>query len=1181
MADDEPAEDVSPKAIGSAVKVDPPVAGIGASAGGIKALQSFFAALPERTGIAYVVIVHLAPEHNSELPQILATRTSMPVVQVGDAMPLQADHVYVTPPDRRLEIGDHHIAARPFEQPRGQRAPIDLFFRSLAEQRGDGFAIVLTGAGSDGTVGLKAIKEAGGIILVQDPGEAEYGSMPRSAIATGLADFVLPIADMGRTLLELSRSKRQTAHSPQPDAQVHVQQILGHVRARTGHDFSHYKKSTIMRRIARRAHVNKKEGLQDYCTFLKENVEEVQALFADLLISVTTFFRDPKAFEVLAEKVVPQLFASRTLDDAIRVWVPGCATGEEAYSIAMLLLEEAAKHDIRPELQIFATDLDLGGLAVAREGLYPPAIESDVGEERLLRFFSRDGDHYRVKRELRESLLFATHSLLRDPPFGRLDLVSCRNLLIYLDRDVQQQTCTLFHYALKRNGHLFLGPSESADNPPNLFRAIDREARIYQSIGRPSEAARVLPPLIGHVGRGDRAPSAGDAERVGGGGMGELSWHRQALERTAPPSVLVDAQHRVRHLSETAGRYLQPSAGPLSNDIAELVRREMRFDLRLALNRVFEKGESTLSLPIAVQFNGTPQLVYLQVRPVRDDEDVPPRQAVVFFIEAGPVRERIEVAPAESIGEEPSAADVTRKLREELVLTQNQLKTTRDESEGATEELRAANEELQSINEEYRSTAEELETSKEELQSVNEELQTVNAELKTKLESVTIAHSDLQNLMAATDVGVLFLDPNLRIKRFTPRITELFNITAADEGRPITDFSHRLAYEALVADASKVLQDLALIEHEVRSLSGSWYLMRLRPYRTVDDRIDGVVVTFVDMTRRRQAEDALRESEERLRQMIQLVEMSSEPICIWDFDDGVVEWNRGSEILFGHPRDQMIGREKHAVLSTTLPDGGTFGDVKREVLGSGSWSGELVHRTKDGRKLTVEARVELFPVHGRRLVLETNRDVTERKSWERHQQLLLNELTHRVRNILSVVKSMSYQTMRNSGSLEDFVSRFDGRIDALANTHKLLVDSNWRGAELEVLARSQLATYVMDQPDRLRLDGPAVVLPAHRAGPLGLVLHELATNAAKYGAWSGSSGAVALSWQMQGDDGGRHASIVWRERDGPTVAPPARLGFGSSLIRRSLPGAKIFHEFAPSGVVCKITLPLEDADEDD
>ncbi|MDZ3836209.1 MAG: HWE histidine kinase domain-containing protein [Rhodospirillales bacterium] len=786
------------------------------------------------------------------------------------------------------------------------------------------------------------------------------------------------------------------------------------------------------------------------------------------------------------------------------------------------------------------------------------------------------GNHYRVKRELRDGLLFATHSLLRDPPFGRLDLVSCRNLLIYLDHDVQQQTCALFHYALRHNGYLFLGPSESADNPPNLFRALDRKARIYQSIGRPSEAVQVLPHLFGRVRREPRLLHAEYPERGASYPPREASWHRQALERLAPPSILVDVQHRVRHLSETAGRYLQPSAGPLSSDIGDLVRREMRFDLRAALDRAFEKGESTLSLPIAVQFNGHPQLVHLQVRPVADDDGASARQAIVFFIEGGrPARERIDDSGDGAADENRSEIDVVRQLQEELALTQNLLKTTREESEGATEELRAANEELQSINEEYRSTSEELETSKEELQSVNEELQTVNAELKTKLESVTVAHNDLQNLMAATDVGVLFLDPSLRIKRFTPRITELFNITAADEGRPITDFSHRLVYDEIVSDAGKVLRDLALIEHEVQSRSGFWYLMRLRPYRTLDDRIDGVVVTFIDITGRRQVEIALRESEERLRQMIQLVEMSGEPICVWDFDDGIVEWNRGSEMLFGYARDEMVGREKHVVLSTTLPGSGSFEDIKQDVVGNGSWNGELVHRTKDGRKLVVEARIELFPLQGRRLVLETNHDVTERKSWERHQQLLLNELTHRVRNILSVVKSMSYQTMRSSRTLEDFGARFDGRIDALANTHKLLVDANWRGAELEALARSQLAAYVMGQPDRLRLDGPAIVLPAHRAGPFGLVLHELATNAAKYGAWSEAKGRVELTWQMQGK---RHALIVWRERDGPAVAAPEALGFGSSLIRRSLAGARVEHEFAPDGVICAIGLPLTDAD---
>jgi two-component system CheB/CheR fusion protein len=758
-------------------------------------------------------------------------------------------------------VTDQHLAIAEFDEPRWQRAPIDLFFRSLAAQRGDDFAIILSGAGSDGSVGIKAVKEAGGIILVQDPDEAEYGSMPRSAVATGLADFVLPLREIAGRLPELIRNRQNGRLNVLDEADGEaMQRILSHLRVRSGHDFSNYKKSTIRRRIARRMQVQRTATMAEYLAILRENAQEAQALFADLLISVTTFFRDSNAFEKLAAIVVPRLFDDRGAADPIRVWIPGCATGEEAYSIAMLLLEEANRHEIRYELQVFASDLDDGALALARDGRYPIAIEADMTEDRLKRFFTREGDQLRVTRELRDIVLFAKHSLLKDPPFSRVDLISCRNVLIYLDRELQQQVCAAFHFALKSPGYLFLGLSESADTPVGMFRAIDREARIYQRMPLPAEA-RVTPrigaPTFGFEPLPTRAPAPFRAPA-------EAGVHREALERLAPPSVIVDESYRVMHLSEQAGRYLQPSGGTLANDFTELAREELRFDIRAALHRVFARNEPSLSGPIGVRFNGAARRVYLQTRPLNAEAN-PGRSAIVFFFEGEALG---DASLASTKIEEHEPAEQILQLQQELQFTQSQLRASREEYEGANEELRAANEELQSINEEYRSTAEELETSKEELQSINEELQTVNSELKTKLESVSRAHSDVQNLMAATDVGILFLDPQLRINRFTPRISELFNIVAGDEGRSITDFTHRLEYDDLADDARKVLRDLTSSEREVSSHDGNWYLTRLKPYRTVEDKIDGVVVTFVDIGERRRAEDALRDSESRMRVLV-------------------------------------------------------------------------------------------------------------------------------------------------------------------------------------------------------------------------------------------------------------------------------------------------------------------------
>ena len=838
-----------------------PTVGIGTSAGGVHALQMFFESLPNDVDAAFVVVVHLDPEHQSELPNILSTRTRMPVAQVSGRVRLEPRHVYVIPPNRQLLATDQHLAIAEFKEPRWHRAPIDLFFRSLAAEQGDDFAIVLSGAGSDGSVGIKAVKEAGGIILVQDPDEAEYGSMPRSAMATGLADFVLPVREIAGRLPELIRDRRNAPSDDvnETDGEV-MQRILSHLRVRSGHDFSSYKKSTVRRRIARRMQVQRTPTMAEYLSFLRENTHETQALFADLLISVTTFFRDTNAFEKLAALVIPRLFDNKGASDTIRVWVAGCATGEEAYSIAILLLEEANRHEIRCGLQVFASDLDDGALIVAREGRYPDAIEADMTEDRLRRFFTREGDHYRVTRELRDIVLIAKHSLLKDPPFSRVDLISCRNVLIYLDREVQQQVIATFHFALQRSGYLFLGSSENADGPAGAFRAIDREARIYQRMPIPSEvrvAPRTAAATFGLEPLPPRTPAPFRAAI-------EAGVHREALERFAPPSVIVDNSYRVMHLSEHAGRYLQPSGGTLANDITELAREELRFDIRAALQRALARNEASLSGPIGVRFNGDARRVYLQTRPLHSEPNSS-RSAIVFFFE-GEALGDASLASAK-IEQQPGEAQV-QQLLQELQFSQSQLLASREEYEGANEELRAANEELQSVNEEYRSTAEELETSKEELQSINEELQTVNSELKTKLESVSRAHSDVQNLMAATDVGILFLDAQLRINRFTPRISELFNIVAGDEGRSITDFTHRLDYDDLAGDARKVMRDLASTEREVHGKDGNWYLTRLKPYRTVEDKIDGVVVTFVDIGERRRVEDALRESESRMRILV-------------------------------------------------------------------------------------------------------------------------------------------------------------------------------------------------------------------------------------------------------------------------------------------------------------------------
>ncbi len=825
----------------------PVIVAIGASAGGVQALQHFFDEIPPNTGGAFIVVVHLDPEHRSELSAIVASRTKMPVVQVTDKAPLEANKVYVIPPDRRLQVVDHTLSATEFDEPRGQRLPIDFLFRSVAERLGDGFAVILSGAGSDGTLGVRAVKEAGGIILVQDPSEADYSSMPRSAMETGVVDFVLPVRDLAKRLTDLIRMKDAVWPPEMGDVDEEAfRRVISYLRVRTGHDFSKYKRSTVVRRLARRMQVNRVDTLKNYSDLIREKADEVQALLSDLLISVTSFFRDKEAFDSLA-RLLPEIFESKQTGQQIRVWVAGCATGEEAYSIGMLLLEEARRHEARPHIQIFATDLDARALAAARDARYPAAIEADVSEARLQRYFTREGDYYRIRQELRDIVLFALHDLLKDPPFSHVDLVSCRNVLIYLDRELQEQVCSTFHYALNAGGYLFLGAAETAENPPGNFRTIDRHTRIYQSTLSAGEKAPMLPRLLGPIRvREQLLPLPQGVSPMAA--LSEAAAHRRALETLAPPSILVDDTHRVVHLSDTAGRYLLPSGGPLSADATELVRSELRFEMRAALHRAFQQRKPTLSLPVRVNIDGQMHPVQIQVKPLQEAGEW--RRAVVIFVEGDAINENV-------ISAQQVTDETVRRLKEELEITQQRLRTMREELDAANEELRPSNEELQSINEEYRSTSEELETSKEELQSINEELQTVNSELKTKLDQISRTNSDLQNLLAATDFGTLFLDSGLNIRRFTDPVRELFSITASDEGRPITDFVHQLEYDELVKDARSVVANLTPVRREVCSHKGRWFDMRMRPYRTVEDKIDGVVITFVDVTERKLMEEKL------------------------------------------------------------------------------------------------------------------------------------------------------------------------------------------------------------------------------------------------------------------------------------------------------------------------------------
>ncbi len=850
-------------------KPEPTVVGLGASAGGLAALKTFFAHVPEESGLAFVVVVHLAPDHESHLADLLQPLVTIPVQQVTETMPLEANRVYVIPPNANLNAIDTHLRLSKLEEERRERAPIDHFFRTLAQTHdGHAIGVILSGSGSDGTLGIKEIKEKGGLTVVQDPNEAEYDGMPQSAIATGLVDLALPLARIPEAILRFARTRPQVV-VPEDDRdldreeQQWLHKIFGQIRARTGRDFSRYKRSTMMRRIARRMQLAHLEALEDYLGRLRAQPEEVKALADDLLITVTNFFRDPAAFQKLEEEVIPHLFQGKHAEDEVRLWSVGCATGEEAYSLAILLLEAAERLETPPRIQIFASDLHEHSLVRAREGFYPGDIEADINPDRLRRFFIKEESGYRIRKEVRELVVFAPHNLLGDPPFSRLDLIVCRNLLIYLQRQIQGDVIDLFHYALRSDGYLLLGTSETIDTG-DLFRLEDKPTCLYRKRNVPGPEPRLPVFPLALTG----LPGKPAHREPGEESMAYGLLHQRLVERYAPPSLLVNPDDKVVHLSEHVGRYLVHPGGELTASVVKLVRPALRLELRAALHAVREQKLAIRSKPLPVHFNGETGLVILHVRPAPG----PDQEGYVLVI----FEERTGADPTatDTVPTETQMEDRVREVETELDLSRQRLQAIIEEYETGQEEMKASNEELQSANEELRSTMEELETSKEELQSMNEELQTVNQENRHKVEELAQLSSDLKNLLAATDIATLFLDRDLRILRFTPKVGDLFNVRSVDRGRPLSDLTHRLGYDDLPADAERVLKELIPVEREVTDDAAQWYLTRVRPYRTQDDRIKGIVITFVDITERKQAEEELRESERRFREIFEAAGVS-------------------------------------------------------------------------------------------------------------------------------------------------------------------------------------------------------------------------------------------------------------------------------------------------------------------
>ena len=1020
-----------------------PIVGVGASAGGVEALEFLFKAMPSEPGMAFVVVTHLAPHRESMLPEILARDTPMPVLIAEHDQLVRPDHIYVAPADSVLQIENGRLRIRTVGEGR-ERTPIDAFFASLAEDQAEcAIGIVLSGAGSDGTLGIKAIKEHGGLTLAQatDHSGPRHSSMPASAIASGLVDIAVPVETMPEQLIAYVRNFHILDKEIEKDdgAETTRAAICALLLDRTGHDFSGYKTRTFYRRIERRMQVLQIPSLSAYADRLGQDSGEVDTLFRDLLIGVTNFFRDAKAFESLEQVVIPRLFEGKGPSDMIRVWVPGCATGEEVYSLAIMLREQTEQTRSRVKVQIFATDIDEAALAAARAGRYPDTLLQGMSKQRLERFFTREVTTYVINKAIRDICVFSSHSVVRDPPFSRVDLISCRNLLIYLNSELQGHVIPVFHYALKPHGFLFLGTSENISQHGDLFTSIDKKNRVFQR--REDGAAIPHLPVVfrRHGGAGGRSAET-KQERTG------LSLRQfveaRVLEHFAPAHVVITRDGDIINYSARTGKYLEAPPGRPSRALMAMARKGLRLSLRSALHEAVESQRTAVRDNIELQGEDNTEFVRLTVEPLRDDDNET-LYLVVFGDSALAAKQESPAKRRKGKTRDPHLEQLERELGD----TRERLQSMAEEYDTAIEELKSGNEEMVSVNEELQSTNEELETSKEELQSVNEELQTVNHELTVKIDELDRASADLQNLYESTQIATVFLDRDMIIRSLTPALTGIFSLIPSDNGRPLTDIAHHLDYAELAQDIQQVFGSRAPLERRVKRRDGTaHYIMRALPYWTGSGKIEGAVVTFSDVTSLAQAEEQLR--------------------------------------------------------------------------------------------------------------------------------VLVDELNHRVKNMLTVIVSIAAQTLKGSTDATSFAKTFIDRLHAMARSHELLSREHWSDISLLDVVSQELEPYRLDRRDRVVIDGSPVSLTPKLALSLGLIIHEFGTNSAKYGSLSVTDGSLEVSWRLE-----KHSEtyliLDWIERGGPPVGEPARHGFGLSLIEREVSdlGGAAKLEFEAGGLRANLRVP--------
>ncbi len=879
-----------------------PVVGIGSSAGGLEALGKMFNQMPTDSDLAFVLIQHLDPVHKSSMVELLSRYTQMEVVEIQEGMRIKPNRLYVTPPNKNVGIINEILHLVVPKEPHGLRRPIDFFFQSLAEDLEDyAIGIILSGFGSDGTIGIRAIKSMGGMVMAQDPNSAVSGSMPSSAIDTNLVDYVAIPDKMPEDLISyvkrLGKKPPKRIIAEDEEALSSIQKILIIIKNRTGHDFSLYKESTINRRIARRMNVHQIDKVSDYLKYIQKNPEEVNILFRELLINVTSFFRDPDAFKSFKDKFINELLDNKQDGEKVRVWVPGCSTGEEVFSIAMIIQEYMDHTPKNLEVQLFGTDIDDDAINIARAAIYPSTIVSEVSEERLKQFFIKKGDSYKVKKNIRELAIFAPHDVLINPPFSKLDAISCRNLLIYMNKDAQKKILSAFTYALEPGGILFLGPSESISDFVETFTTLDNKWKIFKSKRkalRPAENFVTFP----YAKLPQRNIEIEDLEIIGRtDAIIARNVEKLLIENYAPSTVIINKEGRIVFIHGRVGKYLEPAEGIANLSLVDMAREGIRFELNSALNEAIFKNKSVIYRNLDVKTNGEYQTIDLIVKPIKEPKVMENLLMVTFKdIEQQETKEKIPKTT-------PKKDKRIRELVDELNVTKNRLHTTIEELETSNEELKSANEELQSMNEELQSTNEELETSKEELQSLNEELLTVNTELQNKVDQLSEVNDDMNNLLNSIEIPTIFVNKNIKIKRFTKETTKLVNLIPSDIGRPLKDIVSNVEYEDMIKDIREVMERVIFKEKEVRTKNNKWYLVRIIPYKTTENVIDGAVVTFLDTTELKELE----KTAEQLDYVVGIVNTVNEPLVVLDNKLRVISANKSFYQEFRVVEEDTIG----------------------------------------------------------------------------------------------------------------------------------------------------------------------------------------------------------------------------------------------------------------------------------